>query len=394
VPVGRSWAAGSWTTALLGRRRTALLALSAGRLAWLPLALLPFVPLSVDVQRTMLVAVAALAAVFGVIGSNAQVAWLGDVVPPAIRGRWLARRAATQTLCSTVAALLAAVVLDAARPSGHADEILALLALFAAGCGLATALTVRRQHEPPRPGPRERVDLAALRAVVADPGVRRLLAYHFVWNAAVGVASAFVGLHLLQNLGAPFAIAALHSGAVATIRVLTAPLWGRALERTGSRPILIVCSAGIALIPAIWILPQPGWLWPLCVEAVISGCLWSGHALASFQLPLVVAPPERRLALLGAFAMTGGLGFATATLGAGAVATALPARMDLLGATFVPIHVLFFTSFLLRLGAAGMAHRLIEPGARSISDLAAQLKIQLGQTLPARAMSGLLALVR
>lgn len=404
----------SWITAIAGRRRVALIALTAGRMAWLPLAAMPFLGLSDASARALLIAVAAVAAVLGVVGSNAQVAWLGEWVPTGIRGRWLARRAAIQTASSTLAGLAAAVVLDAARPHGHVETVLAALALVAALAGAATAVAVARQH--PAPGarpvetletapprrrerrgadrPRDRVDVPTLRSLLVDPATRRVLAYQLAWNAAVGSASAFVTFHLLQNLGAPFAIAAVHSGSVATIRILTAPLWGRALERTGSRPILVFCSFGIALIPAIWILPQPGWLWPLIVEAVISGCLWSGHGLAAFQLPLVVASRERRLAMLGAFAMVGGLGFAAATLAAGALATALPSTFTLGGQSFVPIHILFFASFLLRLGAAAMTLRLVEPNARSLPHLIENLRAQLRQTLPARALAGLLTSLR
>src|SRR2546426_6707466 len=43
-------------------------------------------------------------------------------------------------------------------------------------------------------------------------------------------------------------LAALHGVAVAAVRIVSAPLWGRAVDRFGARPVLVVSSFGIAAV--------------------------------------------------------------------------------------------------------------------------------------------------
>ena len=87
--------------------------------------------------------------------------------------------------------------------------------------------------------------------------------------------------------------------------MLTAPLWGRIIDRLGARPVLIACGFGISTIPFIWLFPTPSFLWPLVVDAVVAGMLWGGHNLAMFVVPMTTTPRRGRPFYIGAIAMTG-----------------------------------------------------------------------------------------
>src|SRR5690606_5214122 len=78
----------AWLTSSLGGKRVAIAGYAVGRLIYAPLIVLPFLPVAPATQRTLLVLVAALAAAFTVLGTNAWVAWMGEVVPNAVRGRY------------------------------------------------------------------------------------------------------------------------------------------------------------------------------------------------------------------------------------------------------------------------------------------------------------------
>ena len=54
----------------------------------LPLALLPFLGASEATGQRILFVVAALSAALGVLGNNAWVSWMGELVPRRIRGRY------------------------------------------------------------------------------------------------------------------------------------------------------------------------------------------------------------------------------------------------------------------------------------------------------------------
>src|SRR2546430_14797467 len=89
---------------------------------------------------------------------------------------------------------------------------------------------------------------------------------------------------MLVNLRMGFALVAAHGVGVAVVRIAAAPLWGRAVDRLGARPVLILCSFGVAVVPAIWMLPTADRLWPIALGALLSRVLWGGHGLASLGL--------------------------------------------------------------------------------------------------------------
>jgi len=195
---------------------------------------------------------------------------------------------------------------------------------------------------------------------------RAFLWYLLAWNSAVALSASFFSFHMLSNLRTGFAIAALHGVAVAAVRIISAPLWGRAVDRFGARPVLVLCSFGIAAVPAMWLLPTPAFLWPLALEAALSGALWGGHGIAAMDLTFQLSPRAERPFYLAVFATAGGLGFAVASMLAGLLASHLPGRFDLLGETWANLHVLFMLSALARLVASLLTLRIQEPGARDV----------------------------
>jgi MFS family permease len=359
----------AWITASVGRRPVAIAAVSASRLVLFPLALLPLAAPVPEAARAILIGVGLASAVLGVIGNNAWVAWMGDLVPGPIRGRYFGRRSALCTLGSTIGSVAAGLLLDGARRRSAEAEGLAVLAAVAVAAGLVTTWLMTRQHEPSADGGRERLDLRGALAPWRDDRARAFLAYQIAWNAGVGVSAPFYTVHMLQNLHMGFTLVALYGAVVAAIRILTAPLWGRALDVVGPRPVLVACSFGISAIPLIWLFPTPAALWPLLLEPLLSGSLWGGHALAAFDLPLDLAPRRSRPAYLAAFAGVGGISYALASTAGGLVAGALPVRFHLGGVEVYALHALFLLSAAGRLGAAVVGLRVTAPGSRRVEDL-------------------------
>src|SRR5438552_6517360 len=145
---------------------------------------------------------------------------------------------------------------------------------------------------------------------------------------------------MLVNLKMGFALVAAHGVAVAVVRIAAAPLWGRAVDRLGARPVLVLCSFGVTVVPVIWMLPTPDQLWPIALEALIAGVLWGGHGIASVDLSVALAPRAARPFYMASFATAGGLGFALASILAGLLASLLPAQFQLFGGEWLAIHVL------------------------------------------------------
>jgi MFS family permease len=371
---------GAWTTAWFGHRRACVAFVGASRLVSLPLALLPLVRPTPAAASALLVGVSTLAAVLGVLGNNAWVSWMGELVPRRVRGRYFGRRAALCTAGGAVASAGAGILLDWAGPRGLTGAALAALQVAAGAAGVVTAVLLARQHDP---APLAEVPPRALGPALRpfrDRSVRGLFVYLAAWNLAVGVAGSFFSLHMVQNLRMGFLLMALHGATLATARVVTAPFWGRVIDRLGARPVLIACSFGVGVIPLTWLVVTPERLWPLAFDAVMSGVLWGGHSLGAFALPLAATPRRGRPHYLAALALTAGVAFSIATGLGGALASLLPARVTVGGHVFFSLQVLFAISAPLRLAAAFLALRIHEPApARASRSPAAPAVEMLGR---------------
>jgi MFS family permease len=357
----------AWSTALIGRRRAAVTLVAASRQMMLPLAVLPlFAPSELTAQAVLLV-VAALSAVLGVLGNNAWVSWMGELVPRRIRGRYFGRRTALCTIAGATASAAAGVALDWAAPRGATGVMLAALQLCAAAGGVVTTILMLRQHDPGRGAEATPLSLAAALRPLRDPSARGLLVYVLAWNLATGVAGSFFALYMLQDLRMGFTLVALHGIGLAAARVLAAPLWGRLIDRLGARPVLIACAFGISVIPLVWLFATPAFLWPLLVDAVLAGVLWGGHNLAMFVVPMTATPQRGRPFYVAAIAMTGGIAFTIATASGGLLAETLPRDLVVLGHPVHNLQLLFVASAVLRFVAAFGALRIHEPAAAGVS---------------------------
>lgn len=311
-----------FVTEWVGRKRLAIIGLTTARLVWAPMALLPLLDIGRDHAIVMLVVCAALSATSQVLGQNAWTAWMGDVVPTAIRGRFFGARAAVVTGGVALASLACAVLLESGLPRSAA---LPMIAALLCATGLVSASLLWRQVDPSARDPRSRPRLGTYLEVLRDPRARGLMAYQLAWGAAVAPGAAFFSLYVLGSLHGSFYLLAAHMIVIAIVRVFTSRLWGRAVDRWGARPVLVLCTLGIAIMPALWTITTPDRLWPLAIDAALSGCMWGGHGVASFGLPLGIAPAQKRSYYLALFSMSAGVGFALGAMFSGWAAGALEA---------------------------------------------------------------------
>jgi MFS family permease len=308
--------------------------------------------------------------VLGVIGNNAWMSWMGDLVPPRLRASYFSRRAAWSTLAGALGMLGTGLILDAARKAGHGAMALGLLSVVAWAAGLVCSLLIRRQIDPARIAPTRTRPLKAISQPWMCRRARPVLAYQLLWNAAIGLAASFFGVFLLRDLRAGFTFLAFHGAVLAVTRALATPVWGRTLNRVGTRPVLVATSFGIALLPLLWLLPhRHDFAGPLMLEAAVSGVLWAGHGLASFQLPFTLSSRESRPFYSAALLSTGGVAFAVAGVAGGGLLPLLPKHFHLFGAHLGPLHALFLLSSILRLSAWIVSLRVHEPEAAPVPEL-------------------------
>lgn len=360
----------SWFTARRHRRKLALVSLTSSRQLLLGLALLPLLPLSDRATQGAFAVIVGLSSLLGVVGNSAWMSWMGDIVPRRASARYFSLRSTWATVAGASGAVVAGLVLDAARRVGEGERALAGLSIVAWVAGVFCSILIARQSDP---GPSRQA--ASLRpSALAQPWkcrkARPVLAYELVWNAGVGVSASFFGLFLLVDLRLGFAFIALHGAVTAGVRALATPLWGRAIDRVGTRPVLATTSFGLAVLPILWLMPtRHDFVLPLAVDALAGGLMWAGHGVASFQLPFVVSKDEKRPFYFAAFASTGGGAFAVSALVAGAVFPTLPLSFSLGGSQFRAMQGLFLLSAALRLVAWALSLRVNDADAAPVPEL-------------------------
>ena len=354
----------AWFISARSPKTVTLWAVGISRLTFLPLLALPILPVDTSTKLHLFMSIVAVSTMFSVAGNSAWVAWMGDLVPDRIRGRFVGRRTIYISIAGTVTSLGAALLLDRLALIGWTGAALCVLTLVACVAGVASVALMLRQHEPRAPARPAGSAWQALRLVRDDRRARAFLRYLLAWNAAIGISASFFAYHMLTNLQTGFLIVAAHGVGVAALRIVSARLWGCAVDRVGAAPVLVFCSFGIAASPLTWFFITPDRLWLIVFDAAFAGFLWAGHGIAAFDLTIGLAPRESRPFYVGAFATAGGLGFGAASMLAGQLTVLVPAHFQLAGEAWTSLHILFLISAAGRVASAVLSLRLHDPGAR------------------------------
>ena len=188
--------------------------------------------------------IAAISMVASVIGNSAWVAWMGDLVPDRLRGRFFGRRTIFLSIAGTLTSLGAAILLDRLAPIGWTGAALSALTAVAFLAGVVSMVLMLRQHEPPVAAEPGVSAWRALGLALRDRRARPFLSYlSSRLERGGGDPASFFAYHMLTNLHTGFLVVAAHGVGVAAVRIASARFWGRAVDRIGAGPVVVFPSA-------------------------------------------------------------------------------------------------------------------------------------------------------
>ena len=61
-------------------------------------------------------------------------------------------------------------------------------------------------------------------------------------------------------------------------------LWGRAIDRFGSRPVTVLNFALVGVMPLLWLFATPSFRLPIWGDALLNGLDWSGAHFSVRQM--------------------------------------------------------------------------------------------------------------
>ena len=364
--------------ARVGFKRCFLAFYGMRKLAVLLLAATPWVVLRYGSDGVFyyVVTVTVAFAVCRAIAETAYFPWNHEYVPPSIRGRYSALENLIGTAVGAAAVAVASLVL------GNAPELERFSGLFVVA-GIVGAVGVLCYLFVPGGAPARgptspRTGLLPLLGALKDRNFR-------VFHVAIGVVvftgsamGAFMPLYLHEQIGlSPGQIVMLQSVVMAA-GLVSSFGWGWAIDRYGSRPVMILALWLLTLFPVgLMLLPRSGpWSWPMAVGVMgLGGIVVPGWMLGyGRHLFVRIVPADRKTTYLSASyawaGVVGGLG----PLAAGWMLE-WTSRLDL---TVQFVHIdPYFPLLLAHLAAlmisAGMLHGLQDEEAMPASQLAGML---------------------
>jgi MFS family permease len=376
-----------WMIENTGRRKWLfILPATVHRLLFLLVAAIPFVLPEGwhGIRLCALVGTLVLSSVLAGIGGPPWMGWMADMIPAKIRGRYWAFRRRVGLVTQMLAAFIAGWFIDysAGTRLGGSGGIAVVFAV-AAILGAVDVLLFMFIPEIPKKIARIRTTWRSLiLSPLEDRSFRQLMAYWFLLTFAnAGLIGTFFQRNLrevvqMRNSWVNFALVV--SPCIGWY--IAVKWWGRASDRWGNRPILVLASAAVIVSPLAWCFVRPEWAWVGLLIPIYGGMVWSGIDMALSSAMLRFAEGGRTSSYQAVAAIIIGLGGILGPLVAGAIGQALVDWQVQIGSlTFGTYHLLFVLGTALQVLTVPLALRIEEPQARSARDLLRVLYENAGQ---------------
>ena len=338
----------------LGRRQGLLVPLALLQaLAYLPIFLAPrYVPAA---AVPVMLLFAALCIGAGHAMAPPWTSLMSEVVPAGERGDYFGRRGRLVVLGVFLATVAAGGLLARCQQAGRIWLGFGLLFGIASLMRLGSVPLLARHVELPyRPAPHEQFTFWQFLRRLPHSNFARFAAGVALMNGAISVASPFVNVFFLRDLGWSYARFTLNALAFQAVQFLLVRWWGRTGDRYGNRAVIVATSCLLPVVPVLFALTTNYW-WLLAFQ-LVSGTAWSGYTIATqnFMFDAVSVPKRARISAYCTL-LNGLATLLAGTLLGAWLASHLPAHWRFGGWSVdfaSPLQALFIVSALLRLGAA------------------------------------------
>lgn len=378
------------------RRKVVVLTCFLGRALLLGLAMVLFAQPGL-LDGGVLLALFGVSAILAVTATAAWNWWMRDLLPPETLGRFFGRRLKANTVAALLALLAAGWILDQFEEAGKDTDGYALLFGLGALFGLVGLIFLAKTpHPAPPPSPPARRSLHILNESLRQPATRRLSLAFAAVATGVTFALPFVAVFLLRSLGYSYFVVTVLTalGQLAYIAGLRG--WGHLSDNHGNRAVLLLSIGLLAVVQVGWAAAgwRPGWTMLAWVAILhfLGGYATGGVDLGSTNLLLRSAPRDGAPAHLAAVSLGRALLAGLGTVAAGALWDAIGtgALWSSGGWSLRGFQVLSLGGAALCLLALSALHRVPEPAARPVLEVARAMRREVHQMSSVPGIRGLI----
>ena len=364
IMIGMQFIGALWSNRLRSRRAVFMALTIAGRILWLGVVLAPLLPLSVGWRTTLILSLMALSSLLQNLGPPIWFAWMGDLIPRRIISRYWGGRMRWMYLVWLVT--YGPLVLFGFRYQAwgfslaQAFSLIVVLGVIAGVVDIVLFLWV---WEPEPVVVRSRPVLETILEPLHQHQFRSYMEWNCAYSASVMLGAAFMLLYVLKVLQLPVGQVMIMWWVPGIGCAATSDLWGRLIDRHGSRPVLVLCTALKPLAPLVFfVITKETAFWGLGLFFVADSALNMGAQLATNGFMLRMAPRENRGMFVAAIASLPGIAGGLAAIAGGYLLKLWEGHnIEWLGRVWDNYQYLFLFSMILRVLCIPLALRIKEP---------------------------------
>ena len=276
-----------WFVEKFRRRKViAVIAFSAAQLLWFPMALIPlFIKVPSGGAITLLLILMAGRGLFTAIGGCSFNSWLRDLIPQKLLGQTFSRFLMLSTAAAVVFSLAAAIFIDFWQGQTTGQSIILgytyVLLFGALFLGLASPVFMAMMPEPlmqPALGKQPAI-IKSITAPFRNRNYSRVLHLLLFWGFTSNMVIPFFAVYMLKRLGLPLSWVIGLSILSQLFMILFIRVWGRLVDRLGSKAIFSVCISLFLLVVFGWIFTTMPERYVLTIPLLIILHILAGIAL-------------------------------------------------------------------------------------------------------------------
>lgn len=316
------------------------------------------------------------------IGGNIWIAWISDMVPLRIRGRFFSGRNQYLLFAGLITSYFFSIFIDLFDNNPHASikkyfsflqdsgifitnnlpYAFLILFAFATVVGILGLFILLKQPEKHKAIETEQFSTLLIQPL-RDKNFRRLIYFGFWWMLSCGIGAQFWGYFMMKKLCMSLFEVQIYNTCQTIATIASLRYWGIFIDRFGNKPMMRIAIMMGSINPLIWVFVNNHSYWILYIEGLLSGVMWAGAGVVATNFVLSISPKGQQQAYSGLYGAFAGIGMMATMLISGKF---LPHPMQIGNLHLEPEQVLFALTGFARLTAEIPLTWVKEPNARSL----------------------------